>query len=103
MDLHKVIEATRKIATEKEAICDVHEHNEYGWIGINLLTDRFGGVATCICYLIASGELYANIHEKDEVKFETIEQYIEYSEKELQTLQENRNFDAADFWDAWCA
>ena len=68
----ELVKACKEIAKATNIECEVNDFNQYGWKGISLVVDRFGGCAVNLCYLINEGKCFDWIHSNNETEIESI-------------------------------
>lgn len=68
----ELVKACKDIAQNTNIECEVKDYSQYGWMGISLLVDRFGGCAVNLCYLINEGKCFDWIHSNHETEIKSL-------------------------------
>lgn len=95
MKLTDILSVAKQVAKETRCILETKDNSEYGWMGISLLTDKFGGCAVNLCYMIEDGRCFDWIHSENEKElnnpielavYATSKVIEEYSKRDLHEI-----------------
>ena len=80
----QIADTCKQLAQTFGIECEIKDYSNYGWKGISLLVDHFGGCAVNLCYLLETKRCYDWIHSSREVEITDLDQLRKYAGRKIE-------------------